>query len=154
MFLPRESGIRGTLNKLSKTLVEFIETLNPPRALIGEGALLDPNYYGAPENIFRLASALARYNCSFRIKPYLDQAATLLMNAVNDALSLIPKGEAEGLLTLTETVVRKIVEKHDGLTLNEIHETMKQQTPSIYDRETVNSAIESLRRKGYIHVDS
>ena len=76
----------------------------------------------------------------------------MLINAINDTLSLIPRGEVEGLLTLAEIVVYKIVEKHDGLTLNEIHETMKQQTPSIYDRKTVNSAIESLRRKGCIYV--
>ena len=48
----------------------------------------------------------------------------------------------------------KLIDKHPGLTLKEIHDLFRETAPSLYNERSVNDALLSLRKKGLIYVTS
>ncbi|OLS21671.1 MAG: hypothetical protein HeimC3_34250 [Candidatus Heimdallarchaeota archaeon LC_3] len=75
------------LTETSHKIIKYIEKEKIPPMLMGEGKFFDPNYYGKPETLIRMAISMGRINNSDVSDRHLSVANDFLTYALDDVIS-------------------------------------------------------------------
>ncbi len=146
--------LEETLNELSKAVKVNIEKLDLPRILIGEGALIDPNWVGTPLTILRYAQAIARSKAEESPEPYLREAAEIIVKAAYALGSIIRGKYVEPPMGFLEGVVYKTIEQYKSMSEKELLQYLKINYKSLYQKTAIYHALRNLLKKGYIYIDT
>jgi len=146
--------LKETLNELSKAVKVNIEKLGLPRILIGEGALIDPNWVGTPLTILRYAQAIARSKAEESPEPYLREAAEIIVKAAYALGSIIRGKYVEPPMGFLEGVVYKTIEQYESISKKELLQYLKINYKSLYQKTAIYHALRNLLKKGYIYIDT
>ena len=145
------TNINKQLLASSQKVIDWASKQNIPADFLGMGMLFDPNYYGKPDTIQRLALSIARIHDSQNSQNYIPIAEKLLFTVLDSILDQIKysKSTIYSLTQLEDILFKIIKEENDsypeGIPIKRLFQR------SMWNKTQVLDIIESLARKTRIY---